>query len=104
VASLGAAELVTVQQHRHTLRQEERGEEVALLLLTKRDDIEVVGLTLDAAVPRPVVALPVVVVLAVGLVVLVVVGDEVVQGEAVVGGDEVDRGEWPSAVVLVEIG
>ena len=34
---------------------------------------------------------------------LLVVGDEVVQREAVVRGDEVDRGERPAAVVLVEV-
>ncbi len=58
----------------------------------------------DAAVPRPVVALAVVVVLAVGLVVLLVVGDEIAQREAVVRGDEVDAGVRPPAVVLVEVG
>ena len=45
----------------------------------------------------------VVVVLAVGLVVLLVVRDEVTQGEAVVGGDEVDGCHGPPPVVLVQI-
>ena len=49
-------------------------------------------------------ALAVPVVLAVGLVVLVVVRDQVGEGEAVVGGDEVDRVERLAAVVLVEVG
>ena len=44
----------------------------------------VVGLALDAAVPAQVLVDPVAVVLAVRLVVLVVVGDEVVEREAVV--------------------
>ena len=52
----------------------------------------VVGGALGAAVPRPVVVGAVVVVLAVGLVVLVVVGDQVAQGEAVVDRDQVHRG------------
>src|SRR5206468_7507742 len=73
VAALGAAQLVTVQQHRQTLGQKQRRQEVALILLAKCDDLEVVGLSFDTAVPRPVVTLPVVVVLAVGVVVLVVV-------------------------------
>ena len=42
----------------------------------------------------------VLVVLAVRLVVLLVVGDEVVQREAVVGGDEVDAGPGPAALWL----
>src|SRR3954469_7268808 len=57
-----------------------------------------------AEVPRPVMALAVPVLLAVGVVVLVVVRDEVAQCEAVVGGDEVDAGVRLSAVVLVQIG
>ena len=56
-----------------------------------------VGRALGAAVPGIVVAGPVAVVLAVGLVVLVVVGDQVAQGEAVVDGDQVDRGGGPAA-------
>ena len=56
-----------------------------------------VGGAFGAAVPGPVVAGAVAVVLAVGLVVLVVVGDEVAQGEAVVDGDQVDRGGGPAA-------
>src|SRR4029077_6595810 len=43
-----------------------------------------------AVVPAPVVVRAVAILLAVGFVVLVVVGDDVVQGEAVVAGDEVD--------------
>ncbi len=49
-------------------------------------------------------ALAVPVVLAVGLVVLVVVRHQVVQGEAVVAGDEVDGGQRPPPVVLVQVG
>ena len=52
---------------------------------------------------RPVVVGAVAVVLAVGLVVLVVVGDQVAQGEAVVGGHEVDRRERQPAVVGVQV-
>ena len=66
-----------------------------------REDVRVVGRPLDAAVPAPVVVAAVAVPLAVGLVVLLVVGDQVVEREAVVAGDEVDRVERPSALVEV---
>ena len=66
-------------------------------------DVGVVGLALDAVVPGAVVVGAVAVVLAVGLVVLVLVGHQVAQGEAVVRGDEVDRRERPAAVVGVEV-
>src|SRR5690606_12860288 len=62
----------------------------ALLALAQLDDGGVVGRALVAVVPGQVVRMPVPVVLAVGLVVLVVVADEVVQREAVVRRDEVD--------------
>ena len=67
------------------------------------EHLRVVGRPLGAAVPGAVVVGPVAVVLAVRLVVLLVVGDEVVQREAVVRGDEVDRRERPPAVGLVEV-
>ena len=103
VASLGAPDLVAGQQHRDALRQQQRGEEVALLPRPQREHRLVVGRALDAAVPGPVVVAAVPAVLAVGLVVLVVVGDKVLQGEAVVAGDEVDRGDRAPAVLLVEV-
>jgi hypothetical protein len=49
------------------------------------------------------VALAVRAAFAVGVVVLVVVGDEVVEREAVVGGHEVHAGRGLAAVVLVEV-
>ncbi len=48
-------------------------------------------------------AFAVVVVIPIGFVVLVVVADEVAEGEAVVRGDEVDAGIRLAPVVLVEV-
>jgi hypothetical protein len=75
----------------HALREQQGGEEIPLLLRAQRQDGRVLRLALRAAVPGAVVALAVLVVLAVGLVVLLVVGDQIAQREAVVGGDEVER-------------
>src|SRR5215470_330772 len=62
VALLGAAHLVACEQHRDSLREQQRREEVALLPLPQRDYCRAPGRALDAAVPRPVVvaAIPVV--------------------------------------------
>jgi len=49
------------------------------------------------------VVVAVAVVLAIGLVVLVVVADEIVQREAVVGGDEVDAGVGLATATAVQI-
>ena len=103
VALLGPAHLVAGEQHRDSLRQEQRREEVALLPLPQRDYRAAPRRALGAAVPRPVVVTAVPVVLTVGLVVLVIVGDQVVQGEAVVGGDEVDRRHRAPGVTGVQI-
>ncbi len=104
VAALGASQLVAVADHRHALRDEHRGDEVALLLCAQRQHLRVVGRALDAAVPRAVVALAVVVVVLVVLVVLLVVGDEVAQREPVVRGDEVDARDRTPTGGLVQVG
>ena len=39
VAVLGAADLVAAEEHGHALRQEQRGQEVALLAAAQRDDV-----------------------------------------------------------------
>ena len=66
--------------------------------------LRIVRRSLDTAVPGAVVVLAVGVALAVGVVVLVVVGDQVRQREPVVRGDEVDAGHRVARVGLVEVG
>ena len=97
VALLGAAEFVAAQQQRHPEGEQQGGQHGAALAGPQGDDVGVVGRPLGAAVPRPVVVGAVAVVLAVGLVVLGVVGDQVGQGEPVVHGDQVDRRGGPPA-------
>ena len=67
-------------------------------------DPGIVGLALDAVILRPIVALAVTVALAIGLVVLLLVGDEVGQREPVVGRDEVDARMGTTAVRGVQVG
>src|SRR6202042_3652144 len=73
-------------------------EQVATLAPTQREDPRLVGRAFDAAVPGAVRIVPVLVALEVGLVVLRVVRDELVEREAVMGGDEVDRRVRPAAI------
>ena len=103
VAILSAAEFITAEQHRHALGEEEGGQQVAFLPLPERQYRWVLRGAFDPAVPGPVVIAAVTVVLAVGLVVLGVVRDQVVQGESVVGGDEVDGGKGPPAAGLIQV-
>jgi hypothetical protein len=103
VAQLGAVHLVAAQQHRNSLGQQQGSHKIALHPGPQGQDGRVVGGPLRAAVPRAVVPEPVPVVLAVVLVVLIVIGDQVAHGEAVMAGDQVDRGERPPAVLLVQV-
>ena len=93
VAAGGAPDLVAGGEHRHAGGEQQRAEKVAHRATPREGDHGVVGRTFGAVVPRAVVVAAVAVVLAVGLVVLLLVGDEVGEGEAVVRGDEADRGE-----------
>ena len=103
VAALGAADLVAAEHHRHTLAEQQRRHQVPLLALAQRDDRRVVRLALGAVVPGLVVVGAVLVALAVRLVVLAAVADEVPQREAVVRGDEVDAGLRLAAIALEQV-
>jgi hypothetical protein len=103
VPELGAVHLIPAQQHRDSVGQQQGGQEIALLPTAQPLHRRVLGRSLDAAVPGAVVPESVSVVLAVGLIVLVVIGHQVAQGKAVMGGDEVDRGEWAPAVLPVQV-
>src|SRR6202022_4511511 len=83
--------------------EEQGGQERALAARAQLLDARILGLPFDATVPRVVVVGAVLVVLAVGLVVLVVVGDQVAQGEAIVGGDEVDAAGWSATAQPIQV-
>ena len=104
VSVLGASHLVAVKQHRHTLRQEQRGDEVALLACPDFEHYRIVGFALGSAIPRAVVRLTVVVVFTVGDVVLLVVRHKVTQCESVMGCDEVDGCHRPPTRRLIQFG
>ena len=89
VALLGAAEFVAAQHHRGALREQQRGQHVAFLAIAQGEDGLVVGGPFHAAIPARVVVGAVTTVLAVGLVVLVGIRDQIVQCESVVTCDEV---------------
>jgi len=103
VAVLGAADLVAAEQQRQAERQQQRRQDRPGLAFAQRVDSSVVGDAFRAAVPGAVVAGAVAVVLAVRLVVLIVVGDQVAQREPVVHGDQVHRGGRAAAVGAVQV-
>lgn len=104
VALLGARHFVAAADHRNALAEQQRGEHVAHLLLTKLVNILDGRRTFDTAVPRTVVAFAVAPVFAVGLIMLLVVAHQIVHGEAVVRGDEVHGCDRSAAIDLIQVG
>src|SRR5262249_21960512 len=103
VALLRVSDFVAREQHRNSLRQDQRGQQIALLPLAQGQDGLIVGWPVDAAVPAIVVAAAVAVLLAVGLVVLAIVADEIVESESIMAGDEVDAGVRETAALLIQV-
>ena len=104
VPELCAAHLVAHEEHGRSEGEEDGGEEVLHLAVAQPLDGGIVRWALDAAVPAAVVVRAVAVLLAVGLVVLAIVGDEVIQREAVVAGDEVHALLGLSLLVTIDVG
>src|ERR1035438_3965396 len=90
VAALATPHLVAHDKHGHTAGQHQSSEKVLHLPVTKTLDYGVVRRTFHAAVPASVLLRSVPVVLAILLIVLVVVGDDIVERESVVARNEVD--------------
>src|SRR5262249_6623226 len=104
VAALAAPNFVAHQQHRHAKRKNGHGEEVLCLAFAELFNGGVVTGAFDAAIPTPVVIHPVAIALAILFIVLLVVGDEVVQSETVVTGDEIDALLRLSLLMTINLG
>src|SRR5271165_3519851 len=103
VAALGAQDLIAAAQHGNPLRKKQRRQQVACLYFARPVDLRIIGRPLGAHVPRMVVVRAVLIVLAVGLVVLFVVADQIVQREAVMCHNEIYAGVGFAPVMLIQI-
>src|SRR5262245_16198069 len=103
VPVLRTTELVAVADHRYALREQECRQKVPNLTRAQRDDRRIARWSFGAAVPAQVVAFAVAVVLEVGVVVLLVVADQVLQCEPVVRSDEVDARVRTAAAPLIQV-
>src|ERR1700682_1679571 len=104
VAALCAPHLVAGHEHGNALREHQHSREVFHLAIAQLFDVGITRLPLLAAVPAQVLVDAVAIALAVGLVVLVVEGDQVVEREAVVRGDEIDAVDGQPPAGLEDIG
>src|SRR5262249_32283449 len=97
VAALGAQHFIAALQHGDALGQEKRRQDAPHFGFPYIRHLVVLGRTFLSAIPTVVVVLAVAILFAIGFVVLLVVGNQVVQGKAVVASDEVDAGVRPAA-------
>ena len=68
----------------------------------KRHNLRIVCCSFSAVIPGAIVRVPIAVLFAIGLVVLIVVGEQIVQREAVMSRDKVDARPWlpPASIEL----
>jgi len=74
---LGVVDFIAVKQHGHALREQESGKKVPLLTGSKQENPRIVCRPLCTAIPAVVVIRPIPVALAVGLIVFVIVTNEI---------------------------
>ena len=104
IAPLRSSPLVSAGKHRHALGKKKRRQEIPPLPFAQGIDLWVIGRSFDAAIPRLIIIVPVVVAVAVRLIVLFIVADQVVESETVVRGNEIDARIWASPIVSIKIG
>ncbi len=90
VAPLRSPDLIPARQHRDAPGQEQRGQQISFLLLAAVVDLRIVGWAFDAVVVAVIVVGAVAIVFHVGLVVFVIVADQILQSKSVVAGDVID--------------
>ena len=102
IAVLRVPELVAGKQHRCPAAQEKQRKGVLDPSVTQSFDFRVIRRAFHSAVPAAVVAVAVAACFTIGIIVLLIVGDQIIQREAVVAGHEIDGRGLLS--VLVHVG
>ena len=91
IPALGIHELITCAEHRRPIGQEKKAAEILDLLHPKRHHIiRYTFVTLPPTVPTVILVAPVLILTAVGPIMFVVVGNQIVEAESVVAGHEID--------------
>src|SRR4029077_19065507 len=89
VPVLGSANFITHQEHGKAKRKHGYGHEILHLAGSESLNFGIRGWTLDTTVPAPIVIAAVTVFLTIGIVMLLVVRDQVIQRKSIVTGNEV---------------
>ena len=97
IAAQRATELVTSQQHRRALGEQQRAKKILLLAQAQHIDSGVARRAFDAEIVAIILAMAVLIFLAIDLVVPFTVADQIIEREAVVTGHKIDaRGRTTS--------
>ena len=103
VSLLGATEFIPRKEHGNALREEQGGQEIPPLAGAQVVDSGIFRGALRAAVPAVVRVAAVLVSLSVGLVVFLIVANQIGEREAVMAGHKIQARAWAAAIVEVEI-
>src|ERR1700704_2577134 len=103
VAVLAVADFVSRQEQRHTLRQHEARQQIAAHLTSHLHDIGIVGRAFDAAIRAVIFIGAVTVVLAVRLIVLALIADQIGKSEPIVDRDVVDARAGTAGVMVEQM-
>src|SRR4051812_3392165 len=79
VAVLCPTPLISAAEHRHALGKKECREKIAALLVAQLVNLRVIGRTFNAAIPRLIIVIAVLIFIVVQLVVFFVVADQIAQ-------------------------
>ncbi len=104
VATLSPTNLISHNNHGYTLAHEERSHHVLDLSLANLLNRFLSCGTFNSVVVTHIVVVAITIPLAIGLIVLVFVADQVIEGKTIVRRDKIDTTERFSASMLVKIG
>ena len=90
ISALGIADLIAPVDHRHSLGKQQHGKSSPHLPLPHLADPLLPARSLNAAVPGIIVAAAIVIALTVCLVMLIIIGNKVIQGKSILTSDIID--------------
>ncbi len=103
VSALRSPHLIPHQQHRRSLGHEQDRQHILDLAQAQVIHVLISGRPFHPAVPTKVIICSIAVVLSVGLIVFVIVGNQVIERESIVAGNKVDATVWLPIWLLKEI-
>src|SRR5881397_1302563 len=103
VSSLTTAELIARNKHGRSLRQQQGGQHISNLPPAQLNNLRIIGGPFSAAIPRAIVGVAVVVILAVRFIVFFVIADQIAKSETVVGGYKVHRNPSSSSLTIEDV-